>query len=108
MTTYTYNDGYLTKLITEDRETRAMAEVGQIGTLPQTWVSRLTILRAYIITCIECQASADDLFAQKLAAYRKEYDTALPQARTAQAVIEAQTNTLIGGASIFTCDLQRG
>ena len=34
MTTYTYNDGYLTKLITDDRETRAMAEVGQLGALP--------------------------------------------------------------------------
>ena len=69
MTTYTYNDSYVASQVTLGRENRAMAEIAQLGTLPAAWVDRLTILRAYIITCIECQASADDLFAQKLAAY---------------------------------------
>lgn len=44
----------------------------------------------------------------KLAAYRKEFDGALPQAHAAQAVIDAAGNTLTGGASVFACDLQRG
>ena len=108
MTTYTYHDGYVAAHVTIDRENRAMTEVAQLGTLPSAWVDRLTILRAYILTCIECSKTPDDTWTAKLSAYRKEYDTALPLARSAQAVIDAQSNTLTGGASIFTCDLQRG
>ena len=108
MTTHTYNDGYVASYVTADREDRAMIEVAQLGTLPSAWVDRLTILRAYILTCIECSKTPDDTWTAKLSAYRKEYDAALPQARTAQAVIDAQSKTLTGGASIFTCDLQRG
>lgn len=108
MTTYTYSDAYISPQVTLDRENRAMVDVAQLGTFPDTWAQRLTVLRAYITTCIECAKSPDDMWTTKLSAYRKEFDSALPQARAAQAAIDAQSNTLKGGSSVFTCDLQRG
>lgn len=77
----TYNDGYLKSHITEERETRAIAEVAEFGTFAVEWTNRLVILRAYIITCLECQAQPDDLFASKLKNYRAEFDSVLAQAR---------------------------
>ena len=80
---HTYFDAYLKNHVTEERETRAAAEVAELGTFAAEWVARLVILRAYIITCLECQAQPDDLFAQKLKHYRGEFDSVLSQARTA-------------------------
>jgi hypothetical protein len=44
---------------------------------------RLAILRAYILSCPECQSQADGLFAQKLKHYRVEWAATLSQARAA-------------------------
>lgn len=82
-TTHDYQDPYLTALVTADRETRAMADVAALGSFAGDWGDKLVILRAYVITCVECQASPDDLFVQKLKHYRQEFDTALMQARAA-------------------------
>lgn len=80
--TQTYQDAYLKAHVTQDRETRATAEVATFGTFAANWTARLVVLRAYIITCLECQAQPDDLFAQKLKHYRLEWDSTLLQART--------------------------
>ena len=80
MLEYAYADAYLKQHITEDREERAAAEV---GTFAEPWLTKLVVLRAYIITALECQAQPDDLFAQKLKHYRAEYDAMLIQARAA-------------------------
>jgi hypothetical protein len=94
--TYTYPDAYLRPLVDEAREAQAIADVADLGTLPASWVLRLTRLRAYILTCLECQKTPDDTFAAKLAAYRKEWPTTLQEARLAQSVADAAAN---GGGS---------
>jgi len=99
-----YADGYLTPLITPGREDRAVEDVAMLGALPEAWVDRLIVLRAYVITCQECQKAPDDTFAAKLATYRKEYADALAQARAAQAA----TATPTGGWSFFSVPLERG
>lgn len=81
--TYTYYDAYLKSHVTEERESRASSYVSGIAVFTAEWSERLTILQAYIITCLECQAQPDDLFAQKLKNYRAEYDSVLDQARSA-------------------------
>lgn len=88
-----YLDGYLAALVTEAREAQAIADVTVYGTLPTAWVTRLVILRAYIVTCLECQKAPDDTFGAKLAAYRKEFDGTLGLARQAQAAVDAASTT---------------
>lgn len=80
---HTYADAYLRAQITEDRETRATADVAALGTFAGTWPGKLTVLRAYVIACLECQAQPDDLFAQKLKHYRQEFESALGMAKAA-------------------------
>lgn len=104
--TYTYADGYLAALVTEARETQAASDVAALGTLPAAWVQRLVILRAYLITCMECQKAPDDTFGAKLAAYRKEWEPTLAQARSAQAVIDTAADTSTG-YSPFSIPLER-
>jgi hypothetical protein len=101
----TYADAYLAPLVTVEREARAIADVADLGTLPAIWVQRLVILRAYVITCLESQKSPDDLFAAKLAAYRREFEDALKQARIAQSAAAGGTSS--SGGSFFTVDLER-
>jgi hypothetical protein len=81
--TYTYADAYLKSVVTEDREDRAMADVAAVATFAAEWVQKLTIIRAYILTCLECQAQPDDLFSQKLKHYRQEWESALASAKAA-------------------------
>jgi hypothetical protein len=107
---HAYLDGYLSTLVTEARETQAIADVEVYGTLPAAWVTRLVILRAYVITCLECQKAPDDTFAAKLSAYRKEFDTVLVMARQAQTAIDAaNTANAPQGASggYFTMEIHR-
>ena len=108
MTTYLYEDGYAAAQVTERREARAMADVLQLGTFPAAWYERLVILRAYIIACLECAKSPDDMWSTKLSAYRKEFDTALTQARAAQAALVAASTPGASGASVFSVELFRG
>lgn len=104
--TYTYADGYLAPLVTPAREQKAIDDVQLLGTLPEAWVQRLVVLRAYVITCLESQKAPDDLFAAKLITYRKEYSDVLAQARAAQAA--AGGSSAAGGWSFFTVPLERG
>lgn len=108
VTSYPYADAYLARHVTPTRETQAIQEVGEAGTFPDAWVARLVVLRAYIITCLECQQSPEDLFTAKLASYRREYTDALQQARAAQQAADALAGTAAtGGAGIFTLSLER-
>ena len=104
----TYPDAYLAALVTQARETQAIADVAALGTLPAAWVTRLVILRAYIITCLESGRAPDDTFATKLAAYRKEWPDTLTRARSAQAAVDASSGAGKPGASPFTVGLLRG
>ena len=104
--TNTYFDGYLAPLVTVDRETRAAADVAAYGTLPAAWVTRLVVLRAYMLTCLESQKAPDDLFAAKLSAYRKEYDSSVIQAIQAQAAADALTGTA-NSSSPFVIPIER-
>lgn len=90
--TYTYADAYLKAQVTEDRENRAEEDVDAIATFAAEWKEKLTILRAYIIACLECQAQPDDLFAQKLKHYRQEWEGALASAKSA--TLDDESNPL--------------
>ena len=108
-TTYTYPDAYLSRFCTEERETRALADVGLFATaggvtFSADWTERLTILQAYILSCLENQADNEDLFTAKLKSYRQQLDTMLPQA-VAAANAESDTITNFGLMSI---PLERG
>lgn len=112
--TYFYPDAYLHPLVTEAREQRAAADVvGQFEsttTLPTFWKQRLVILRAYIITCQDCQKAPDDLFASKLKTYSSEFDKSATAAITARdtAAAGGTIGGSVGGASFFTVGLERG
>jgi hypothetical protein len=107
MTTYTYADEYLKNHVTDARELRATIEVQQHGVSIVEWVTRLVILRAYIITCMECMKSDSDTFAAKLTAYRNDYKDALSQARAAQNLLDAAAGKQTGGGSMFTVPIER-
>lgn len=105
-TVYTYPDAYLAKFCTEARETRAIADVDVMEgsrTFSNDWKQRLTILQCYILACLENQAAPEDLFAEKLKAYREQLNIALPQA-IAAADAAANVN---GGLSLFSIPLER-
>lgn len=104
---YPYADGYLAPLVTKAREDQAISDVAELGTLPALWVERLTVLRAYIITCLECQKSPDDTFAAKLGSYRKEYGDQLVRARAAQQAVDAAAGSGSASSSPYTVSLER-
>lgn len=97
-----YADAYLKAQVTDDRELRAAADVAAYGTFGASWLEKLTIIRAYIITCLECQAQPDDLFASKLKHYREEWDVTLA---SAQAAAETDGGS---GLAVFSIPLERG
>lgn len=99
----TYTDALLAPKMTEAVEARAVADVADLGTLPASWVSRLQVLRAYVLLCLDKGTDADDAYAAKLAAYRKEWADCLAQARSAQAAGGASAT----GASFLTIGLER-
>lgn len=100
MTVLNYPDAYLAKYCTIDRETRAFSEVDLLGTFSAAWRNKLTVLKTYILVCLENQADAEDLFTAKLASYRKEFDSMLAQARGA-------TPDESGNTLIFNVPLER-
>lgn len=103
-----YTDAYLAPRVTQAREDQAFADVTELGTLPAAWVSRLTVLRAYVITCMEMTSSPEDTFAAKLSAYRKDYSDGIALAKAAQKAAEAEAGTTPAGAgSFFTIPLER-
>lgn len=106
--TYAYNDAFLAKFCTADREGRAAADVATTGTFPAAWTERLVICRTYILACLEHQADAEDLFSVKLKTYRGEWDRLLPLAAAAQADAEEEAGTGTGGrGGVFSIPLER-
>lgn len=106
--TYPYEDAYLAPHVTKAREDRAAADVALLGALPAAWVQRLTVLRAYVITCQECQQRPDDLFAVKLSSYGKDYRDSIPLAKAAQAAADSEAGTTpLGAGSFFTIGMER-
>ena len=103
MPAYTYPDAYLSRFCVQAVETRAIADVALLGTFPAAWTARLVILQAYIISCLENQADAEDLFTAKLKNYRAEMATALPQAKAAEATAAGTTS----GITLFSIPLER-
>ena len=97
-----YYDAYLSKHCTSEREVRAYAEVDLLGTFTDEWRDKLAVVKCYILVCLENQASAEDLFTEKLKTYNKEFDGLLAQARTASADSEGNF------APIYTIPLERG
>lgn len=109
-TTYTYQDAYLATFCTEERETRAIADVdvfeaqlpdGQ--TFSADWTERLVIVQCYILACMENQADAEDLFTAKLKTYRQQFDILLPQAIAGAAA----TAGTVGAFGLFSIPLER-
>lgn len=83
MTTLTYEDAYLARFCTDERETRAFDDVDDLGTFATVWRNKLTVVRCYVLACLENQADPEDLFSAKLTNYRKEFESLLAQARAA-------------------------
>ena len=78
-----YRDAYLQRFCTETLEVIAYADVDDLGTFTTTWRDKLTVVRCYILACLENQADPDDLFTSKYKIYSKEFEGLLAQARTA-------------------------
>ncbi|MDG4556053.1 MAG: hypothetical protein P9F19_11095 [Candidatus Contendobacter sp.] len=102
--TLTYHDAYLAPLIAakEAWETRALADVAELGTFPDPWPAKLAVLRAYLLCCLESLADESDVFSAKLKQYRQEWAATLQAARIA-ANTAADTPT-----RLFTVPIQRG
>jgi hypothetical protein len=83
MTQLYYPDAYLQCFCDDEREERAYAAVDLLGTFEDSWRDSLTIIKCYILACLENQASAEDLFTAKLKTYSKEFEGLLDKARTA-------------------------
>lgn len=104
--TYAYPDAYLAKYITEDRENRAEADVLLMAgdrTFDADWTEKLVITQAYIIACLENQASPEDLFTAKLKSYRGQLSVLLPQAIAAADAAAGAG----GGLGLFSIPLER-
>ena len=86
---------------TPEFETRAAEDVAQLGTFPAPWPDKLTVLRAYILVCLENLADEADTFSAKLARYVPEYKAALQAAREAANAGEP------GSVSTLTLALER-
>jgi hypothetical protein len=60
--------------------------------------------QTYVLAAIENQADPDDLFGEKLKAYRRQFDVVWPQA---VAAAQAQAGTLGAGLAMFSIPLER-
>lgn len=99
--TLTYNDAFLSRHCTEDRENRAFDAVDNLGTFATAWRELLTVLYVYVLACLENQADPEDLYTAKLKAYRSEFDRQL-------ALAQAATPDTAGSSFIFGIPLERG
>ena len=97
----TYRDAYLSKFCNQEMEDAAYAAVDLLGTFTDSWRDALTILKCYILVCVENQADSEDLFTAKLKTYTKEFDGLLAQARTATPDDDGNVS------AVFTISLER-
>lgn len=97
----TYEDAFLAKFCDSLIETRAYAEVDLYGTFTDAWRDRLVVPQAYVLVCLENQASSEDLFSTKLKAYQRDLDRLLVHARAATPDNEGLTQP------VFSIPLER-
>lgn len=96
----TYTDGYLKSLVTDEIEGRAEEDVKAINAAyPEPWISKLIVVRAYILTCGENCKSDTDIFHTKLKFYEGEWKSQLNNANAAFNA-GSKTPTLYGSLSI--------
>jgi hypothetical protein len=76
-----YTDAYLKTRITPELEARARADIDAMGAFLPESRDKLTVLRVYLLACLEQGGQQDDTFAVKLGQYRKEFEFALRNAR---------------------------
>ena len=74
---YDYYDEYLKQNISPNTELRAKTEINYLKLKNEFFISKLVVLKTYIICCLENQTSADDLFAVKLKQYKAEFEAVL-------------------------------
>ena len=74
---YDYYDEYLKQNISPHTELRAKSEINYLKLKNELFISKLVVLKAYIICCLENGTSADDLFAVKLKQYKAEFEAVL-------------------------------
>ena len=74
---YDYYDEYLKQNISPHTELRAKTEINYLKLKNEFFISKLVVLKTYIICCLENQTSADDLFAVKLKQYKAEFEAVL-------------------------------
>lgn len=102
---YNYADEYLAPLVTAERQRRAEEDVDAIKSdYPEENRDRLVVLRAYIIVCLDCGTSADDVFAHKLKQYRTEFGDELVKA---EAALKAKEGESPAKASLFSIEIDR-
>lgn len=98
----TYEDAYLERFADSAMEARAYTDVDLYGTFSDEWRDRLVVPQAYVTICLENQSKEDDLFAVKLAHYRKELERLLVYAHAATPNSEGLTE------SVFSIPMERG
>ena len=101
---YDYYDEYLKQNISPHTELRAKTEINYLKLKNEFFISKLVVLKTYIICCLENQTSADDLFAVKLKQYKTEFESM--QALALQD--KAQTELSSTFINAFNAPLLRG
>ncbi|MDA3046707.1 hypothetical protein OFO10_06000 [Campylobacter sp. VBCF_06 NA8] len=109
---YKYDDEYLAQggVINDDMESRAIKEINQYALTNPFYIEKLTILKTYIICCIENQTQENDLYDIKLRHYKDEFSEALKEAKIDKLATQAQSQNgdNSAGISAFNCPLARG
>lgn len=101
---YDYYDEYLKQNISPHTELRAKTEINYLKLKNEFFISKLVVLKAYIICCLENQTSADDLFAVKLKQYKAEFEAVLALALQDKAQTELSSTFI----NAFNAPLLRG
>ena len=101
---YDYYDEYLKQNISPNTELRAKTEINYLKLKNEFFISKLVVLKTYILCCLENQTSADDLFAVKLKQYKTEFESV--QALALQD--KAQTELSSTFINAFNAPLLRG
>jgi len=93
---YPYFDAILSPQVTDDYETRAIADVNSLGYTNTTDTAylyqQLVIFKVYQMMALELSSESNDIYAQKLTHYRKEFDAIATQYKT-QVVTPATAGT---------------
>lgn len=100
---YNYTDEYLD--ISQEQETRAIKEIAQFKFKNEFYIEKLTILKAYIINCLENQTQKDDLYEIKLNHYKNEFSELLSNAKMDKANSKQENNLFLNN---FNTPLYRG